>query len=202
MQLDDAQTIEKIFGGKTMVLSGDFRQSYLLFPREDEKTCIVSALLPRLHLWQHVTILRLHINMRVMVVNSKEQREFAKWVLNVGDGSLITIAKEEGVNLDWIKILSHMRLPTKNYNLRKLIQTIYPDHQRHFKNAMYLMQCNILTPKSTNVDEVKNAILESLSEELHTYLSTNSLASIEEGVSAVVGISMDSLYSVEFLNTL
>jgi len=59
--------------------------------------------------------------MRIMAANSEEQREFAKWVLNVGDGSLPTIAEEEGVNLDWIKIPSHMRLPTEDCNLRGLI---------------------------------------------------------------------------------
>jgi hypothetical protein len=37
---------------------------------------------------------------------------------------------------------------------------------------------------------------------LHTYLNTNSLTPIEEGASAIAWVSMDSLYSVEFLNTL
>jgi ATP-dependent DNA helicase PIF1 len=67
---------------------------------------------------------------------------------------------------------------------------------------MYLMQRNILTPKNTDVDEVNNAILESLSEESHMYLSANSLTPIEEGASVAAGVSMDSLYPVEFLNTL
>ncbi len=140
--------------------------------------------------------------MRVMTANSEEQQKFAKWVLNVGDGSLFAIAEEEGVNPNWIKIPSHMRLPTEDYSLRGLIRTIYPDHQRHSRDAMYLMQCNILAPKNTNVDEVNNAILESLSKELHMYLSTNSLTPIEKGASVVARISMDSLYPVEFLNTL
>jgi hypothetical protein len=55
-----------------------------------------------------------------MATNSKEQREFAKWVLNVGDGNLLAIA-EEGVDPDWIKIPSHMRLPAEDCNLRGLI---------------------------------------------------------------------------------
>ncbi len=67
---------------------------------------------------------------------------------------------------------------------------------------MYLMQRNILAPKNTDVDEVNNAILESIFEELHTYLSANSLTPTEEGASVVVRVSMDSLYPVEFLNTL
>jgi ATP-dependent DNA helicase PIF1 len=64
------------------------------------------------------------------------------------------------------------------------------------------MQHNILAPKNTYVDEVNNTILESLFEELHTYLSADSLVSTKEGVSVVAGVLMDSLYLVEFLNTL
>jgi len=64
-----------------------------------------------------------------MAANSEEQREFAKSVLNVGDDNLPTIAEEEGVDPDWIKISFHVRLLTKDYNLRGLIQTIYLDHQ-------------------------------------------------------------------------
>jgi len=64
------------------------------------------------------------------------------------------------------------------------------------------MQHIILAPKNTNVDEVNTAILESLSEELHTYLNVNSLTPTEEGASVVARVSMDSLYPVEFLNTL
>jgi ATP-dependent DNA helicase PIF1 len=64
------------------------------------------------------------------------------------------------------------------------------------------MQRNILAPKNTDVDEVNNAILELLSEESHTYLSANSLAPTEEGANVAAGVSMDSLYPVEFLNIL
>jgi hypothetical protein len=65
-----------------------------------------------------------------MAANSEEQRKFAKWVLNVGDGSLPAIV-EEGVDQDWIKIPSHMRLLVEDCSLRGLIRTIYSNHQRH-----------------------------------------------------------------------
>jgi hypothetical protein len=137
-----------------------------------------------------------------MATNFEEQREFAKWVLNVGDGNLPAIVEEKGVDPDWIKIPSHMRLPAKDCNLRGLIRTIYPNHRCHSGDAMYLMQRSILAPKNTNVDEVNNAILESIFEELHTYLSAKFLTPTEEGASVAAGVSMDSLYPVEFLNTL
>jgi hypothetical protein len=63
-----------------------------------------------------------------MATNSEEQREFAKWVLNVGDDNIPAIVKEEDVNPDWIKIPSHMSLPAEDCSLRGLIRTIYPDH--------------------------------------------------------------------------
>jgi uncharacterized protein YfeS len=69
-----------------------------------------------------------------------------------------------------------MKLLVEECGLRGLIWTIYPDHQRHFGDAMYLMQRNIMAPKNTDVDEVNNVILESLSKKLHTYLSADSLA--------------------------
>ncbi len=120
-----------------MVLGGDFREILPVVPKGGQEDIVSDSLL-RSHLWQHVTILCLHINMQVMAVNSEEQPKFAKWVLNVRDGSLPAITEEEGVDPDWIKIPSHMKLPVKDCSLRGL-QTIYPDHQRHFGDAMYLM---------------------------------------------------------------
>ncbi len=94
-----------------------------------------------------------------------------------------------------------MRLPIEDCNLRGLIRTIYLDHQCHSGDAMYFMQHSIMAPKNRDVDEVNNAILESLSEELHTYLSVDSLAPTK-GASVVARVSMGSLYLVEFLNNL
>jgi hypothetical protein len=61
MQLDDAQATEKIFGGKIVVLGGDFQQILLVVPKGGREN-IISASLPRSHFWQYVTILHLHIN--------------------------------------------------------------------------------------------------------------------------------------------
>jgi ATP-dependent DNA helicase PIF1 len=71
MQLDDAQATNKIFGGKTVVLGADFRQNMPVVPKGGRED-IVSVSLPQSHLWQHVTIFCLHINMRVMAANSAE----------------------------------------------------------------------------------------------------------------------------------
>ncbi len=122
--------------GRSWSLVGIFDRSCMLFLREDEKTLSVL----RLHLWQHVTILRLHINMQVMAANFEELQKFTKWMLNVGNDILFAIT-EEGVDPDWIKIPSHMKLLAEDYSLRGVIQIVYPNHQFHFGDAMYL--CNV-----------------------------------------------------------
>ncbi len=51
-------------------------------------------------------------------------------MLNVGDDNLLAIVEEEGVDLDWIKIPSHMRLPTEVCSLRGIMS------QPHFEGSV------------------------------------------------------------------
>jgi ATP-dependent DNA helicase PIF1 len=67
MQLDDTLATEKIFGGKTMVLGGDFQQIMHVVLKGGQED-IINVLLLQSHLWQHVTILCLHINMQIIVL--------------------------------------------------------------------------------------------------------------------------------------
>jgi hypothetical protein len=60
-----------------------------------------------------------------MAANSEEQQEFAKWVLNVGDGSFPAIAEEEGVNPDWIILDS---IPYEATSRRLQLKRINPNH--------------------------------------------------------------------------
>ncbi|CAN1242494.1 ATP-dependent DNA helicase PIF1 [Linum perenne] len=75
------------FGGKTILLRGDFRQTLPVVTnggREDS----INASLPRSYLWNYCTLLQLSINMRISVF---EGLTFSQWVLSVGNGSLPTL---------------------------------------------------------------------------------------------------------------
>ncbi len=82
MQLDDTLATEKIFGGKTMVLGGDFQQIMHVVLKGGQED-IINVLLLQSHLWQHVTILCLHINMQiiVLILKSNESLPNGCWVL-------------------------------------------------------------------------------------------------------------------------
>jgi hypothetical protein len=57
-----------------------------------------------------------------MATNFEEQREFAKWVLNVGDINLPAIAEEESVDPYWITI------PYEATSRRLQLKRINPNH--------------------------------------------------------------------------
>ncbi|CAN1729161.1 ATP-dependent DNA helicase PIF1 [Linum perenne] len=74
------------FGGKVVLLGGDFRQTLPVVPngsREDN----INATLPRSYLWNFCTLLHLQINMRILIFNGMT---FPEWVLAIGNGTLHT----------------------------------------------------------------------------------------------------------------
>ncbi|GJS84946.1 ATP-dependent DNA helicase PIF1-like protein [Tanacetum coccineum] len=79
------------FGGKVIVFGRDFRQILLVIiggTRQD----IMHASLNSSYLWDHIHVLRLTKNMRLRAgagsSNTDDIKEFADWILKVGDGRL------------------------------------------------------------------------------------------------------------------
>ncbi|CAN0881276.1 hypothetical protein LINGRAHAP2_LOCUS14144, partial [Linum grandiflorum] len=76
------------FGGKTVLLGGDFRQTLVVVPnggREDN----INASLPRSYLWNYCKLLHLTINMRIndLPINNDlifSGMKFSDWVLSIG----------------------------------------------------------------------------------------------------------------------
>lgn len=70
------------FGGKTVMFTGDFRQILPVVPR-GSRTAIVEASIKHASFWRYVQHLKLTQNMRV----HQEERQFADWLLDIGNGS-------------------------------------------------------------------------------------------------------------------
>ncbi len=71
------------FGGKVVVLGGDFRQT-LPVVRRGTRASTISACIKRTELWQHFETLHLVRNMRA----GADELVFADWLLRLGDGLL------------------------------------------------------------------------------------------------------------------
>ncbi|XP_019185907.1 PREDICTED: uncharacterized protein LOC109180675 [Ipomoea nil] len=76
------------FGGKTIVLGGDFRQILSVIPRGGRQD-IVGAAINFSYLWAHCTVLRLTQNLRLQSVGTDDLRQelstFANWIASIGD---------------------------------------------------------------------------------------------------------------------
>ncbi|XP_019183055.1 PREDICTED: uncharacterized protein LOC109178014 [Ipomoea nil] len=77
------------FGGKTVVLGGDFRQILPVIPRGGRQD-IVGAAINSSYLWAHCTVLKLTQNLRLQSVGTDDERQelstFANWIASIGDG--------------------------------------------------------------------------------------------------------------------
>ena len=80
------------FGNKIIVFGGDFRQ-ILPVVRKGTHGDIVRASFNRSHLWKHIQILKLTVNIRIERLAGQDRqkaKEFAEFLLRIGEGKEIT----------------------------------------------------------------------------------------------------------------
>ncbi|KAF1859858.1 hypothetical protein Lal_00028041 [Lupinus albus] len=79
------------FGGKVIVFCGDFRQILPVIPR-GSRSNIINATINSSYIWDNFQVLTLTRNMRLQSTinntNHLQIQQFAKWILDVGDGKL------------------------------------------------------------------------------------------------------------------
>ncbi|CAB4488149.1 unnamed protein product [Rhizophagus irregularis] len=190
MKAIDPLLEEKPFGGKVIVFGGDFRQILPVVIKGNRED-IVGSCLRRSTLWTHVKLITLKINMRLFRTENQpdaaEQKEFAEWLLKVGEGRIPTI---RGLENNIIRLPNDIILPSQNIN--DLINFIYSNFTTHF-NPQYLVERAILTPKNVDVNNVNTIIMDQFSGEAVEYYSADI---IEEQTNP------EHQYPIEFLNSL
>ena len=89
--LRDLMASEEPFGGKVVVLGGDFRQ-VLPVVRHANQAGIVDACLRRSPVWRHFQVCQLRDNMRARLAQDggqqAELQDFSDWLLKLGNGEL------------------------------------------------------------------------------------------------------------------
>ncbi|KAD3066518.1 hypothetical protein E3N88_34398 [Mikania micrantha] len=119
------------FGGKSVLLGGDFRQTLPVKPKSP-KSEIVALSLPRSYLWNHFKIYRLKDNMRVMqpTICSQDKEDvdrFSKWLLDVGDGKIGVTEIQSQPDMKTIEIPDRFLIPDTDSGILDLIHFIYDD---------------------------------------------------------------------------
>lgn len=180
--LQDIRNDNRRFGGLTVVLGGDFRQTLPVVPRGSREE-IIAHTLHRSYLWPDVQVLSLHQNMRLG--QDQDATRYASWLLDVGSGAL-------GENVD---IPTNMQL----FGLDNLISSIYHDigTSDHVPPPPeYFMHRAILSARNTEVDLINSKVLEAFPGDNHMFVSADS-AEVADG-----SASSSTDYPTEFLRTL
>ncbi|XP_044585994.1 uncharacterized protein LOC123266031 [Cotesia glomerata] len=167
------------FGGKLMILGGDFRQLLPVQPNATRSE-IINLSIKFSFLWKHFRIFSLTQNMRAL----PEEIEFVKFLLNIGDGSL-NDANDE------------INLPDTCYtsNDENIVENIYG---RIIRGKRYdeLSTVVILSARNIDVDVINKKVIELLD------ISTEKIYSaIDSTENCDVG-NMDDAILPEYLNTL
>ncbi|CAN1242016.1 ATP-dependent DNA helicase PIF1 [Linum perenne] len=179
----------KPFGGKTVILGGDFRQTLPIVKnggREDN----LGASLTRSYLWNHCTLLELHVNMRInhSISNAATEfdgMQFSDWVLAIGDGKLHKSRPVGQATNDWITIPRCFIIPSSSTPVADLV------------TLAYIRSRAIVTPTNKVVSAINDLILTQLPGEEKVYLSADTLTT-----SGPNQISLEIQYPTEFLNSL
>ncbi|KAF7810475.1 ATP-dependent DNA helicase PIF1-like [Senna tora] len=131
LQLDNPNSLNIPFGGKAIVLAGDFRQ-----------------ILPNMRLRSQSSS---H--------NEDEVKEFAYWLLNVGEGKV----NEPNDGEVEIEIPNKLLITDFNDPIAAIISSTYPSLQENYINAKYLKDRTILAPTLEIVEEAFIMVQGSLS---------------------------------------
>lgn len=189
------------FGGITVVLGGDFRQTLPVLQITNKqkilRSCIVNS-----YLWNQCTLLQLTENMRLKSGNlsSSDRQElsiFAEWLLKVGNGTEPLVSVPNEPNNSFIKILESLLLSPDSRNLDGLISFVYNSGYEPANMASYLCDRAILAPKNEVVSEINNRIIAQLTTTEMSYYSSDSIDDSTANHS-----TLEALYPTEFLNTI
>ncbi|KAJ9551807.1 hypothetical protein OSB04_015852 [Centaurea solstitialis] len=169
------------FGGKIMVMGGDFRQVLPVVSR-GTRAQIVDSSLQMSPLWSAIKKIRLTTNMRAL-----DDPWFSEFLLRVGNGD------EEMIDETFIRIPDDMTIPYNDESNSKdgLINAIFPSMQINGATSDYIISRAILSTKNDNVDEINDELIERFCGEEKIYYSFDEAQD-----------DRNNFYPVEFLNTI
>ncbi|XP_057415990.1 uncharacterized protein LOC130710666 [Lotus japonicus] len=150
---------DKPFGGKVVVLGGNFRQILPVILKGNRSDIVASAMNSS-YLWKYCKVMKLTTNMRLQHAASsssaKEIKEFTYWILQVGDGTVKTIDDDDSI----FEIPSDLLVKECENPLLELVNFAYPNIAANLENQ-YFEQRALLAPTLESVEEVNNLMLSS-----------------------------------------
>lgn len=190
-----------VFGKKSIILGGDFRQT-LPVKKKSTKQQIIGSCITESYLWKYFRVYTLTDNMRLRGLQGSSEevdrtRTFSQWLLNVGNGTIGQPDDVDPQNTSWIHIPEMYRIDDSDNATLDLIRFIYDDNILQSPTVEALQERAIVCPKNETTDAINSDVLQMLSAAGHTYTSEDT--AIPRGND---GGATELLYPPEYLNTL
>ncbi|XP_016166002.1 uncharacterized protein LOC107608783 [Arachis ipaensis] len=201
LRFNNIASLEQPFGGKTVVFGGDFRQILPVIPKGSRQE-IVNATINSSYIWDSCKLLTLTRNMRLQADNSNcennDLREFAYWILSIGDGKC-------GSSIDGIDkikipddILIHdILIHDWDDPISSICKATYPELFSGSSCVSHVKDKAILALTLQLVDEINNYMMSLNPSEAQTYYSSDTVSESETNNDILA-----SIHTPEFLNTI
>ena len=156
------------FGGKTFVLGGDFRQCLPVIPRASP-TQVVNMCLNHADFWDQVTVLRLHMNMRVQFHHQRGSpheaamlQEWCDYLKRVGDDTEPKYPQDHQFFPEWINAPASIASPcTNEMDFCRSIYQEYGQMATVAEKEEFFRSRAILCPTNASADDINEMIITS-----------------------------------------
>ncbi len=164
--------IKKPFAGKTVILTGDFRQ-ILPVIKGASRSQIISSTLNKSYIWNYAQKNLYHLSLNERVKRNcedqhdeKSLQHFADTLQSIGDGTY-PICKELGE--DMIKLPNSWI--SKSKTIEEFIDEIFPNLTDNYLDHYWFAERAILTPTNLQVHKINNIALQKLPGKIMTFIS-------------------------------
>ncbi|KAM3383146.1 hypothetical protein P3S68_008721 [Capsicum galapagoense] len=174
LRFEDISNLDRLFGGKTVVLGGDFRQILSVITKGNRQD-IINATLNFSYLWADCHLLKLTKNMRLegnheSYLNARI--EFTNWILAVGDGMI-------GNSVDGIgnvPILDDVLISDYEDPISAIVNSTYLDFYSHCSDVTYLQKRASLAPTLDMVESINEHMVSLNQSEGTTFFSSDTMS--------------------------
>ncbi|XP_076956132.1 uncharacterized protein LOC143631176 [Bidens hawaiensis] len=191
---------DKPFGGKSVLLGGDFTQTLPIISKASKSTILASSL-PRSYLWHSFKVYKLTDNMRLHRPNISctEQNVisvFSSWLVSVGDGVIGSRDVNDPEDTKNMRIPDEYLIRYSDTALTELIHFIYNADTLQNLNATTLSKKAIICPKNETVNEINSIVINMTPGTTRTYTSIDSVVPHPGDNS-----NIELLYPVDYSNS-
>ncbi|KAG7537158.1 Helitron helicase-like domain [Arabidopsis suecica] len=195
MSTEDSSASGKMFGGKTVLLGGDFRQILPVITHGSRADTVLASI-SKSYIWDACNVYHLQRNMRLQ----QSETSFATWLLSISDGTAPECKARKGNENEegqLVVIENRFLLQPTGDPLQQISQTTKTLNKESQTRAESLTERAILTPRNETVDDINAYMLSQVPGELKEYLSYDNI-----GKADTIGADYEALYPMEYLNSL